>query len=88
MKKMVNDKFTIDFVHVGLENFISEIDRSSNRISFAVIIAAVIIGSSMIIQSGVGPMFMGYPIIGIMGFAFAGILGLSLAISILRSGRF
>ncbi|MEK7713242.1 MAG: AarF/ABC1/UbiB kinase family protein, partial [Deltaproteobacteria bacterium] len=68
MKKMVNDKFTIDFVHVGLENFISEIDRSSNRISFAVIIAAVIIGSSMIIQSGVGPMFMGYPIIGIMGF--------------------
>lgn len=88
MKKMVNDKFTIDFVHVGLENFISEIDRSSNRISFAVIIAAVIIGSSMIIQSGVGPMFLGYPIIGIMGFAFAGILGLSLAISILRSGRF
>ena len=88
MKKMVNDKFTIDFVHVGLENFISEIDRSSNRISFAVIIAAVIIGSSMIIQSGVGPMFMGYPIIGIMGFAFAGILGLSLAVSILRSGRF
>lgn len=88
MKKMINDKFTIDFVHVGLENFYSEIDRSSNRISFAVIIAAVIIGSSMIIQSGVGPMFMGYPIIGIIGFAFAGILGLSLAISILRSGRF
>ena len=88
MKKMINDKFTIDFVHVGLENFYSEIDRSSNRISFAVIIAAVIIGSSMIIQSGVGPMFMGYPIIGIMGFAFAGILGLSLAVSILRSGRF
>lgn len=88
MKKMINDKFTIDFVHVGLENFYNEIDRSSNRVSFALIISAVIIGSSMIIQSGIGPLFMGYPIIGIMGFAFAGILGLSLAISILRSGRF
>lgn len=88
MKKMVNDKFTIDFVHVGLENFISEIDRSSNRISFALIIASVIIGSSMIIQSGVGPMFMGFPIVGLIGYAFAGILGLALAISILRSGRF
>lgn len=88
MKKMINDKFTIDFVHVGLENFYNEIDRSSNRVSFALIISAVIIGSSMIIQSGIGPLFMGYPVIGIMGFAFAGILGLSLAISILRSGRF
>lgn len=88
MKKMINDKFTIDFVHVGLENFYKEIDRSSNRVSFALIISAVIIGSSMIIQSGIGPLFMGYPIIGIMGFAFAGVLGLSLAISILRSGRF
>ena len=88
MKKMVNDKFTIDFVHVGLENFISEIDRSSNRISFALIIASVIIGSSMIIQTGVGPMFMGVPIVGVIGYAFAGILGLALAISILRSGRF
>jgi len=88
LKKMINDKFTIDFVHVGLENFYNEIDRSTNRVSFALIISALIIGSSMIIQSGIGPMFMGYPIIGIMGFAFAGILGLSLAILILRSGKF
>ena len=88
MKKMINDKFTIDFVHVGLENFYSEIDRSSNRVSFALIISALIIGSSMVIQSGLGPMFMGFPIVGIIGFAIAGILGLALAISILRSGRF
>lgn len=88
MKKMINDKFTIDFVHVGLENFYSEIDRSSNRLSFALIISALIIGSSMVIQSGIGPLFMGFPILGVIGFAFAGILGLGLVISILRSGRF
>ncbi|MBI4746730.1 MAG: AarF/ABC1/UbiB kinase family protein [Deltaproteobacteria bacterium] len=88
MKKMINDKFTIDFVHVGLENFYSEIDRSSNRVSFALIISALIIGSSMIMQSGIGPTFMGFPILGVVGFAFAGILGLGLAISILRSGKF
>lgn len=88
MRKMINDKFTIDFVHVGLENFYSEIDRSSNRLAFALIIAALIIGSSMIIQSGVGPMFMGFPIIGVIGYGFAGILGIGLAIAILRSGRF
>ena len=88
MKKMINDKFTIDFVHVGLENFYSEIDRSSNRLSFALIISALIIGSSMIMQSGIGPKFMGFPILGVVGFAFAGILGLGLAIAILRSGRF
>ena len=32
MKKMINDKFTIDFVHVGLENFYNEIDRSNTKI--------------------------------------------------------
>jgi ubiquinone biosynthesis protein len=88
MKKMINDKFTIDFVHLGLENFYNEIDRSSNRLSFALIIAALIIGSSMVIQTGIGPMLFGFPLLGLIGFGFAGIMGVGLVIAILRSGRF
>ena len=34
-----------------------------------------------------GPLVYGFPVLGILGFIFAGILGLGLAVAILRSGR-
>ena len=68
-------------------SLINELDRSSNRLAFSPIIAALIIGSSMIMRLEVGPFLFGYSILGIAGFLIAGILGLWLAIAILRSGR-
>ncbi|MBI5049129.1 MAG: AarF/ABC1/UbiB kinase family protein [Deltaproteobacteria bacterium] len=88
LKKMMSDKFTIDFVHKGLEDLMGEMDRSSNRLTFGVIIAALIIGSSLVLAFGSGPKLFGFPFLGILGFAVAGILGLWLAFLILRSGKF
>jgi len=51
------------------------------------IIAALIVGSSLILDLDVGPQFIGYPLFGILGFAFAGVLGIWLVIAILRSGK-
>ena len=34
-----------------------------------------------------GSLFLGFPVLGILGFLIAGILGLGLVIAILRSGR-
>src|SRR3990172_8361351 len=84
LKKMVSDKFTIDFVHKGLEDLMGEMDRSSNRLTFGIIVAALIIGSALIMAFGGGPMIFGYPIFGILGFIVAGFLGLWLAFLILR----
>lgn len=77
----------IGFQHKGLDKLIHEIDRSSNRLSFSMIIASLIIGSSMILSQPIGPFIFGYPAIGIIGYLFASFLGLFLIISILRSGR-
>lgn len=71
----------------GLEKLILELDKSSNRLSFALIIAAIIVGSSMIMTLDVGIKIYGLPALGLFGYLFAGILGAGLAISILRSGR-
>ncbi|MBI5893870.1 MAG: AarF/ABC1/UbiB kinase family protein [Deltaproteobacteria bacterium] len=87
-KKMVGDKFTIDFMHKGLEDLIGEVDRSSNRITFGLMISALIIGSSLVMTFGVGPKIFGFPLFGIIGFAAATILSLWLGIMILRSGKF
>jgi len=88
MQKMLSDKFTIDFVHVGLEQLTEEIDRSSNRLALGLIISALIIGSSLIMLTGKGPLFMGLPVLGFAGFAVAGFLGLLLAIVIIKSRKF
>ena len=89
MKKIIGDRLSIEFVHRGLEDFMGEIDRSSNRLTFAVIMAALIVGSSLIIASGKeAPLILGYPLIGVVGFVIASLLGLWLAIQIIRSGKF
>jgi ubiquinone biosynthesis protein len=80
-------KLAMRFEHRGLELLTDEVDRSSNRISFALVIAALIIGSSLIFQTGVGPTIFGYPIVGLGGFLLASILGIWLLIGIMRSKR-
>ena len=85
--KIKKGNLKVEFEHKGLENFILQMDRVSNRIAFSVVIAALIIGSSIIMQTNRGPLFLGFPVLGIFGFLIAGILGLWLVIAILRSGR-
>lgn len=88
VKKAAEDRFRIEFMHRGLEDFMGEVDRSSNRLTFAVIMASLVIGSSLVMSSGGGPVVMGYPLLGIAGFVIASILGLWLAVQIIRSGKF
>jgi len=87
LKKMEEGVFKLEFQHRGLENLISALDRSTNRLSYSLILAAIIIGSSLIIQTDKGPHFMGFPVIGVLGFLIAAILGLGLVIMILRSRK-
>ncbi|HHE65474.1 MAG TPA: AarF/ABC1/UbiB kinase family protein, partial [Bacteroidetes bacterium] len=85
--KFKKDRITVRFFHQGLEHLTRELDRSSNRIAFSLIIAALIIGSSMVIQLNKGPFLWGYPAIGIIGYVLATVLGFWLIIAILRSGK-
>lgn len=87
LKQLRQGKASIIFEHRGLENVISGLDRSSNRIASSLIISALIIGSSLVIRTEIGPFLFGFPILGLAGFSIAGIFGIGLLISILRSGR-
>jgi ubiquinone biosynthesis protein len=85
--KFRNDKFIITFKHEGLEEFSRTIDCSSNRLSFAIIIAALIISTSIFMNVGKENLLLNYPLIGICGFLVASILGIWLLIGIIRSGK-
>ena len=78
----------LEFEHHGLDHIVSELDVMSNRISSSMIISALIIASALVIQSGMKPFVCGVPVLGITGFVIAGILGMGLVLSIMRSGRF
>ena len=87
VKHTKQGKIKIGFEHRGLENFIFEMDRSSNRIAFALVLSSIVIGSSLIITTNIGPLLFGFPVLGLFGYTIAGVLGIWLLISILRSGR-
>jgi ubiquinone biosynthesis protein len=80
-------KVKIEFEHRGLEPMIAANDRISNRLSFAVVLASLVIGSGLIVLSGIPPKWHEIPVIGLIGFLVAGAMGFWLLISIMRSGR-
>lgn len=88
VKKLADDRLRIEFLHRGLEEFMGEMDRSSNRLTFGIIVAALIIGSSMVMAAEAAPKVMGLSALGLLGFVIASILGFWLAFQILRSGKF
>lgn len=77
----------LEFEHRGLEPMLSTHDRISNRLAFAIVLAALIIGSSLIVLSGIPPKWHEIPLIGLAGFLIAGIMGFWLLVTILRRGR-
>ena len=84
-RKVNAGELRIQFEHRNLEKLTKELNQSSNRISSAVIIAALIIGSSLVMQVPSGPSFFGFPLVGVIGYLIASILGLILLWNIFRS---
>ncbi len=82
-----NGYLNIRFENQGMDRVVSEMSSSSNRLSFSLIISAIIVGSSLIIQTGMEPYLWGVPMMGVLGFIAAGVLGMGLALYILRTGN-
>jgi ubiquinone biosynthesis protein len=86
--KIERDELGIRFRHENLESLNHTLENISNRIAFSVIIAALIIGSSMIITTGIGPFIFGFPALGIIGYLISSLLGLWLIVIIIRTRKY
>ncbi|MGE5293226.1 MAG: ABC1 kinase family protein [Solirubrobacterales bacterium] len=81
LNKFRQGKFQLHVQHEHLEALIKTLEKSSNRISFALIIAALLIGSSMLVaQESLRK-------VGVGGYMIAAVFGMWLLISILRGGK-
>jgi ubiquinone biosynthesis protein len=80
------ERLSVKLDHRGLSNMLATHDRISNRLSFSIIIAALIIGSALIVISETPPLFYGISLIGIILFLGAAILGVWLLVAIIKKG--
>jgi len=78
----------VGFVHKGLDEFMHTVDVAFNRLIIALVVAAGLIGSSLIgVFATEGPQFLGLHVVSVFGFLFAGLLGVWLLSGVIRSGR-
>jgi ubiquinone biosynthesis protein len=87
LRSLRSGEMNIRFEHRGLEPALHKADLWVNRLSFSLVLSALIIGSSVVIHSGIPPVVFGYPLIGLAGFAVAAVIGFALLFSIIRSRR-
>ena len=87
LKYIRKGNLKVQFEHKGLDSLIHSNEQISNRIAFAIVLAALIVGSSLIIHADVPPRWNDIPIVGLFGFIIAGIMGFWLLITIIKHGK-
>jgi ubiquinone biosynthesis protein len=87
LKLAKQGRMKIEFEHHGLGVMIATLDRISNRISFAIVLAAQIVGSALVVLADIPPKWNDISVIGLAGFLVAGVMGFWLLVSMLRHGR-
>ncbi len=87
VRSMEQGKARIAFEHHGLGPLIQGLERVSNRIAFAIVLAALVVGSSLMVHARIPPTWNDIPIIGLIGFLLAAVMGFGLLVSIIRHGK-
>ena len=84
LDKIQKGTIKVDIEDTDIKKLSLEIDRSSNRVAYGLLIAALLITSAILIQIEKGPSILGIPFLSFFSFFFASVLMFVLFISILR----
>lgn len=87
VRRLEHDDLTVNLRHRGLEDHDDAMKIAANRITLGVIIGSLVIGSSLIVTTGIEPHLLGYPMLGIIGYLLSAVLGLYIIWDIIRHGR-
>lgn len=89
LRQVASGSWQLNLRHENIDHLTTELDRSSNRLAFSIVIAAIIIGSSVVVSTDTDLTLFDVKLqyFGIAGYLIAGVFGLSLVWAIYRSGR-
>ncbi len=80
-------KLSLKIDSKSLESIRSANDKTGNRISISIIIAALIVGSAIVIIAGTPPLVFGMSFLGFAGIAVSAVMGLWFFFAVMRNGR-
>lgn len=87
LEKIKDDKLKVNFEVEGLEDVRKTLQNASNRLTYAIIIAALSIGSSILMMAKIPPLFFENSFLGLLGFLISGILGIAIIYSIWKKDK-
>ncbi|MFH1053927.1 MAG: AarF/ABC1/UbiB kinase family protein [Candidatus Woesearchaeota archaeon] len=87
IKTISGGTLKIEMDDTDINKLTLELGRSSNRMSYGMIIAASLIASSIVLYIDKGPKYIDVPIIALIGYALAGLFSLFLMASIVKEGK-
>jgi len=82
-----NHKLSLKIDNNSIEAISTTNNKTGNRIAFSIIIAALIIGSALVITAKTPPFIFGMSFFGVAGIAISAVMGLWLFFAIIRNGR-
>lgn len=82
LRKLSQDDLRIQLEHRNLDHFILELERSSNRLVVGLVVASLIVASSLIISHGASTIWVTLPT-----YVISSLLAIWLVYGIFRSGR-
>jgi ubiquinone biosynthesis protein len=85
IRKLEHGDLRLRFEHHNMTDLLNILDKTFSRLTMGIIAAAMIIGSSLIITTGIPPLFIRYPVLGLVGYLISALLGLWIVFDILRS---
>ncbi len=86
MRQLKEGRLRIEYAHVGLEPARLTLHRAANRLALAVVIAALVLGSSLMAPAQLSPLVGDISLLSIVGFVIALELGVWLMVGMLREG--
>jgi ubiquinone biosynthesis protein len=87
MRRLEHDNLTVNFQHRGLEHLEETVGTAASRITLGLIVGSLIVGSSLILKTGIGPQLFGYPALGLVGYLISALFGFYIVIDIVRHSR-
>ena len=86
--KVDKGNLNIRLEHENLGGLRNTLENVTNRLTIGIITAALIVGSSIIITTGIRPHLFGFPALGVIGYMISGLLGLWLVFKIILQRRY
>jgi ubiquinone biosynthesis protein len=87
INKIKDGKLHVEIEHKGLEPFAYRLNKTVNRLSFTMIIVAMIVGSSLIVVAKIPPFYNEIPLFGVFGFSISALMTFWLMYAIRKANK-